>query len=375
MITEFDDYPIHQVPEPVCQPGTTDRNFYDRYWFNGYDREGTFLFEAAFGIYPNRHVMDGHFSVSMGGTQWAFHASRRAPTERRDSAIGPLSIEVVRPLRQLRVRLQANDTGLECDLKFSARTVAMQEPRSLLYEGTRKILDTTRLTQFGHWEGWFSVNGQRREVSLETSLGTRDRSWGVRPVGEMEMGAPGLLNSEPGVYWAWMPLHFDDMCTQFGTFEDHDGRATQLGACILPVYESLDDIPHGEDPGLEEMATARHSFDWHPGTRWPSHAELELVPHKGEIYRIEFEPILRFHMLGLGYTHMEWGHGFWKGEEFTGGESWVLDDIDPLVLPHVHVHHLCRARMDGKEGMGIIETLIIGRHDPSGFKEILDGAG
>ena len=39
MLTKADDYPIHQTPEPIAYSGT-DRNFYDRYFFNGYQREG-----------------------------------------------------------------------------------------------------------------------------------------------------------------------------------------------------------------------------------------------------------------------------------------------------------------------------------------------
>jgi hypothetical protein len=53
MITSFDDYCIHQTHEPVAQPSQSDRNFYDRYWFNGFDRDGAFLFEIGFGLYPN----------------------------------------------------------------------------------------------------------------------------------------------------------------------------------------------------------------------------------------------------------------------------------------------------------------------------------
>jgi hypothetical protein len=38
LITDFDDYMIHQAPVPINQPSVTDRNFYDRYWFNGCSR-------------------------------------------------------------------------------------------------------------------------------------------------------------------------------------------------------------------------------------------------------------------------------------------------------------------------------------------------
>ena len=38
MITKADDYPIHQKPSPVAEVGTS-RNFYDRYFFNGYSKD------------------------------------------------------------------------------------------------------------------------------------------------------------------------------------------------------------------------------------------------------------------------------------------------------------------------------------------------
>ena len=30
MLTKGDDYPIHQTPEPVAHPASSDRNVYDR---------------------------------------------------------------------------------------------------------------------------------------------------------------------------------------------------------------------------------------------------------------------------------------------------------------------------------------------------------
>ena len=36
MLSKGDDYPIHQSPEPIAFAGQS-RNFYDRYFSNGYD--------------------------------------------------------------------------------------------------------------------------------------------------------------------------------------------------------------------------------------------------------------------------------------------------------------------------------------------------
>ena len=43
MLTKADDYPIHQLSLPVSEVGT-ERNFYDRYFFNGYSKDGKVFF-------------------------------------------------------------------------------------------------------------------------------------------------------------------------------------------------------------------------------------------------------------------------------------------------------------------------------------------
>jgi len=374
MITGLDDYMVHQTSEPVTRPATSDRNFYDRYWFNGFDGEGEFVFEIGFGIYPNRRVMDAHFSVVSGGRQDSFHASRRAPRERSEMQVGPLRIDVIQPMRILRVRVDPNQTGIECDLTFHARSAPTEEPKNVMYDDGRLIMDTTRFTQLGRWGGHFAVAGDRRQLSHQEVYATRDRSWGVRPVGEPEAGAPGKLTTEPGVYWVWAPIFFDSFCTQFQTFEDHDGNPTQVGGAMVPLYSSSDQIPPGEDTGCQEVSSARHRIQWRKGTRLAESAVIELVTRAGETRSITLEPMIRFHLLGIGYQHPEWGHAFWKGEEVVASESWELDALDLLDYKHVHTHQICRARMGDETGIGTLETVVFGRHDPSGFKSILDGA-
>jgi hypothetical protein len=374
MITAFDDYPIHQTSNPVNQPAPSDRNFYDRYWFNGFDGEGEFVFEIGFGIYPNRRVMDAHFSVASGGRQDCFHASRRAPKERSETQVGPLRIEVVEPMRIIRVCLDPNETGIECNLTFHARSVPTQEPKNVMYDDGRLIMDTSRFTQLGSWEGRFVAGDARREFSHRETHGIRDRSWGVRPVGEPEVGAPGKLTTEPGVYWVWAPVFFDDFCTQFQTFEDHDGNPTQLGGAIVPLFSTLGEIPRDAEEGHQEMASASHRIKWRSGTRLAESAEIELVTREGKTHSIALEPMIRFQVLAIGYQHPEWGHGYWKGEEVIGSESWRLDELDLLDYKHIHNHQICRARMGEQVGIGTLETVVFGRHEPSGFKTILDGA-
>lgn len=372
MITNFDDYCIHQTAAPIAQPAQSDRNFYDRYWFNGMDAQGTYIFEIGFGLYPNRHIMDGHFSVSTGGHQYAFHGSRRAPHERAETEVGPLAVTVVEPMRQIRVQLAPNEHNIACDLVFTAASIPHEEPPNVMYDDGHLIMHNSRFTQMGYWEGYFQIDDQRFEVSR--AYGTRDKSWGVRPVGEPQGGAPGLLSGDPGVYWCWNPINFGDFCTQMGTFEDREGRPTQVSADLLPLYADPADIPRGEDPGLIKMTQVEHTIAWEKGTRRAASAQVYMVDATGTEYDIKLEPLLRFQMLGVGYNHAEWGHAFWKGELETAREEWDLEAMNPLEYQNLHVHQVVRATMGERVGMGTLENIVIGRHARSGFKDFFDGA-
>jgi hypothetical protein len=371
MLTPHDDYPLHQTPEPLAQPFTSDRNFYDRYWFNGFARDGEFYFGIALGVYPNRRIMDASLSIVRDGEQHSLHASRLAPRDRTENRVGPLRIEVVEPMRRLRVHIDPNETGIECDLQFAARTAAIEEAPMILRRDQRVIMNTTRFTQFGTWQGSIRAAGQVTEVTAPRAYGVRDRSWGVRPVGEPEAGAPG---SPPRIFFLWAPLHFDDICTHFGVFEEQDGTRWHEDGMIVPAYAAPDAIPDVEDPGIEHMVSLGHRLQYERGTRRAKAAEIELNTRSGERHVITLEPLLRFQMLGLGYVHPEWGHGVWKGEEALASESWKLDALDPLLPQHQHIQQVMRARMGKREGVGVLEQLCFGAHATYGFKELLDGA-
>ena len=376
MITAFDDYSIHQTAEPIAHPVSGDRNHYDRYWFNGLDAGGAFTFECGFGLYPNRFVMDGHFSLVHDGRQHSFHASGRCPIDRTQTVIGPLQVAVEEPMRRVRLRLGPNEHGLACNLVFSACTAPTEEPKNLLRNGLRVVMHNSRFTQFGYWSGWYEVDGQRIQISPATTYGTRDKSWGVRPLGEPEGGGAGDPDAEPGVYWCWSPVNFGGTCTLFGTFEDHDGQPTQLSGCIVPTYRDAGSTPTESVPSTEEeMATVRHDIEWTPGTRYPKSATVVFVSKDGTERLVRLRSLLRFYMRGIGYQHPEWSHGVWQGEEKFGYDSWSLDELDPLDRHNVHVHHVVAADMDGRTGAGIMETVMLGRHSRSGFKDFLDGAG
>ncbi len=125
MLSKADDYPIHQLPEPIATAGT-DRNFYDRYFFNGYAMDGSVFFAAALGVYPHLNVMDASFSAIVDGVQHNLRTSKLLNMERMDTVVGPISIEVVEPLKTLRLRVADNEHGIKADVTFHARALPVE---------------------------------------------------------------------------------------------------------------------------------------------------------------------------------------------------------------------------------------------------------
>ena len=373
MLNKLDDYPVHQTPEPLAQPATSDRNVYDRTWFNGYASDGSYYFGIGMAVYPHRQIQDCAFSVVRpGGLQHCFFGSRRAPDERTDMSVGPFRIEVVEPMRRSRVILEDNDSGLACDLTFSARSAAIQEQRQTIWSGTRRAMDATRFDQFGAWEG--TVHTPEGDIVVDASecRATKDRSWGVRGVGEPEMG--GAPQRPGGFFFLWAPLFWDDHITHAIFFDGSHGEALAREGLTAPLYPSEADVPGVEDGRVNRMATAVHRVDYHPGTRLARYAEVDLIDLSGEVRTICLEPILRFQFKGLGYGHPKWRQGAWQGELVTGHESFDPAELNLLSPDNIHVQQVMKASDGSRSGIGVLEQIVIGPYAPAGFTEMLDGA-
>ncbi len=366
MLTKGDEYPLHQTPEPIAFSGS-DRNFYDRYFFCGYRPDGSGYFAVAFGVYPHLNVADAHFSVLRDGTQHCLHASRILNMERMELSVGPIRIEVIEPLRTLRVIVEDHE-GLSADLIFEGRSGPVQEPRFTRRQGARMLMDVTRFTVNCRVSGWVDVDG-KRDV-YDDSFGTRDRSWGVRPIGAAD-AQPVVPMAMPQFYWLWAPTNFPNLSLYAHVNEDAAGKAWNERAAL-----ALDGAAQGD---LLHLENGRFAVDWAPGKRHAAAARLEVRDASGRDHLVSWKPIETFQMKGLGYGHPEWGHGHWKGESAVAREDFRPADLDPLLLPHLHIQAIAVARHEGggaaSDGIGIVEQLVIGPHLPSGFSALNDGAG
>jgi hypothetical protein len=372
MLSKMDDYPIHQTSEPVAHPATSDRNVYDRYWFNGYQDDGAFYFGIGAALYPNLGIFDCHLSLVIDGEQHAFHASRRASAEPTDLSAGPWNLEIQEPMKRLRITIDDNETGISADLQWIPRTANVEEGHQLLRRRVGRM-EATRFNQFGRWEGEIRYDGRSLRVEADRVFGTKDRSWGVRPVGDP--ASPGAPPLQPGgISFIWAPLHWDDRCTHMGCFENEHGVPWHYDGMICPTYDDPDEIPGTEDPGTRFLAPGDHRLSMVPGTRRASGGEVTLVSMDGKREEIQLDPVLCFRMKGIGYQHPEWGHGRWKGELAVGGEKWKCDDLDEMTLENLHIQQVVMASSGDRKGIGVLEQIHIGPNPRYGFKEFLDPA-
>ncbi len=52
MLSSWDDFPVHQTSQPVRNVATSDRNFYDRYYFNAHNCSGDLFLVLGLGLSP-----------------------------------------------------------------------------------------------------------------------------------------------------------------------------------------------------------------------------------------------------------------------------------------------------------------------------------
>jgi len=366
MLSPLDDYPIHQISEPVRFVGPSDRNFYDRYYFNilgtgdvhGTDDE---LFcVIGVGQYPNLSVADAFVSVRWGDRHRVVRSSRTLGADRMDPSVGPIRVEVIKGLEKVRVIVEPNEWGIELDAVYDGFSQAHLEARHFDRQFSRVTFDSTRFAQVGSWTGTLRVDDREIALTPDRWWGCRDRSWGVRPVGEPEPPGIRATDAAGGFFWIYAPVRFEDHAMVTIIQERPDGeRVMQDAHRIHPV---------GSGREAEWLGRPEHELRFAPGTRSVTGATLSYYgPHGTKTAEVEVETLLAFPLLlGTGYgLEPDWRHGMYQGDLVVQGQD--VPPPDPSYPTWGLTEYAARFTHGDHVGYGMFECAVMGPHRQYGF--------
>lgn len=358
MISRFDDFCVHQTPDYIAIPASPHRNFYDRYFFSGYRRDGSVIFGVAFGRYPNRGVEDAHFSVAVGDQQISLHASQPAGVDPSRTRVGPISVEVIEPMRRL--RCHGAGEGLRFDLTFTALTAAIDEGRLVI----EPHIDQTRFMQYGRWSGTIEIDGAAYEIAPRECFGLRDKSWGLR------LFAENQTTAEPGgqIFWMNVVTLTERGYSVVRTLRDSDGRPRENEGYYAPVYTDPLAVPIGGE-ALDRIADWEFALEFADRTRRIRGGSYRATLPDGRQHRFRGRALGSFWYAGLGYNHDRWNHGLSHGPTLAvEREEWRRDSVDMARLDRQFLLSVLEIREGGKlVGFGHTEQLLMGAYNPLGW--------
>ena len=364
-LSPMDEFLAHQTCETFDHVFTSDRNFYDRYYFNLHPSSDELFLITGMGQYPNLGTMDAFVSVSHGDHLYVVRASRELGSDRSNTRVGPLGVEILEGLKKVRVFCEPNEWGLAFDLTFDGSVPAIEEPKTFLRHPHGRIhMETSRYSQVGNWSGTLEVAGERFDVTPDRWQGVRDHSWGVRGVGEPEPPGIRVKHAAQGIgfYHVWMPIQLDDGLLKFFVEADMHGNRTIEESVRIPSLEA------GGEPQL--MGSPEFEYRYRSGSREIEGVTVKVDDPDGKPLTIEATPLRTLYLAaGSGYIPQpDWTLGMYQGELKVEGLSYDLSTPEARAQYGPLYETLSRYELsNGQVGYGLLENLCVGTYYPHGF--------
>ena len=353
-LSASDEYFTHQTALPHAMVATSDPSWRERYWVSFQDTQtGDTVLTLGFGRYPNQDVMEAFVCLAEDGRQTNLRLSRTLLPDSHDMSVGPLTCEVVTPLRELRFRLDENDTGVSFDISFVGTMEPLLEGRFFQVSNARATYDAIRYVQHGRASGTLTTPKGTVELTPDRWWCERDHSWGTRPLPRAEGQPPGERPEWNMLMFC--PLQLPDFGLHLYLQESAPGRLVHLSAGLVGPVDK------GEE--FEPIKAVEHNLRWVEGAAAPTLAggEISLTLLDGE--RLDFQLTAlagRAHLRGGGYEGWQgWKQGHWRGELTSEHDVWDLTDTTNFYR-HAKAgsDHLMRVEHRGQVGYGVIEYMV-----------------
>jgi hypothetical protein len=304
---------------PLSGPGSAERCYHLVHL------GGPVVLHAGRGLWPDADRRTAFAGITTGRVQHALRlAEDVAPGDDPDHpTVGPLRIEAVEPLEEIRLVLADAPIPLAFDLTYRARfQPVMTEPNRIEHRG-RVVTDYTNLFQSGVYSGTVTVDGDEHVVAGRA--GFRDRGWGVRK----HEGAPGR-----GLVVA-MFCELEAEAIYLILYETASARRVFTNGWRL-----ADDI-------VDPVTHAEHRLRFEQGLL--SGGSVDLAFASGERRTAELEVEGRLFLKPVGYTTD-------ASRSVPGAERHDVSEPAVVAALDGQNDNACRFRVGRAEGHGYTET-------------------
>lgn len=367
-LTAFDEFPFHQHPTPFHIPFTSDVHFNDGYFCATFAQDWYVV--CGIRLHPNMNVMDGFAGLARGGEQRVVRVSRALRPNAGELAVGPLRIDVRRPLQEVAISLADNDAGFAFDLTYEARCEPFLEAPYRFSKYGHLTYDMLRYTQVCRTTGTVRLDGAATPVVGWHAV--RDHSWGVRD-GMGPATKHGGTEREPEEvdrrrFRIWAQIATDRCVAFVNTHEDEEGHPLD--------FEGRIELAGGPTMKLTGL---KHQLQYVPGTRNVAGGRLQLRDETGAWREYQLRCVgTPADVQGLGY-YGGWNDGGSAGL-YRGAGPVVETDRYPsgggrtglLRLPESKrigpTEYPCSiSGPDGEQGMVHFEHHVFGKYKPYEF--------
>ena len=233
------------------------------------DADGNVSLTSNVRLYQNNDVLDGFICLRHQDRQHNVRVSRRLRLDMDHLGAGPLRIEIVKPMEELRLVLEDNEQDIALDVLCRSTTVPYMDPIEVVRIDGRLMSERATYELTGVVEGWVRVGDARYELTPSSSSFFRNHSWGNQAGrGGPRLGAPsGRRKRVPGVRH-WVLFNMESHGGFF--FQDPNGREASGKGAIL--------LPDGSVPIVEQ----EHDIEMYEGGRRLKCGSFRLVDADGQ---------------------------------------------------------------------------------------------
>jgi hypothetical protein len=244
-LTAADDSYTHQIVAPAARTAYTDPAWAERCW-HVVDLGDGWMAGAGRAVWAH----GGRRTARAGVSTPTLQLSRRVeePFDQDDDPnrgdVGPIRIDTVEPLREIRLVLEEPGLDFGFDLTYRARSAGVPTERNLIEREGVVLTDYMNFFQSGLYSGVVYANGEERRI--EDRAGFRDRGWGLR-----RHEGP----ARRGLHIACMS-EFDDHALYILLYETGSGRRAFTNGWLLDgdgVVDVVTEVEHELEFDGQEM--------------------------------------------------------------------------------------------------------------------------